>query len=130
MRSNAWAFILELLNKWLISCPARVYFTFTDSRPVDFTMSFIAGDQRGCFPALIFELVGRIRATKGKWMVNCSHCKVLVSPRREPQENRRVFCPACRAEGWPVRYANRDHYIEKREEILASRRRKRRATKK
>jgi len=128
LRSAAWTLILELLNKWLIACPVRLYFTYTASRPVDFGMSFVAGDQRGCFPALVFELVGRIRATKGKWMVNCFHCKVLVSPRREPQENSRVFCRACRQEGWPVRYANRDHYAHNRDEILASRKRRRRAT--
>jgi hypothetical protein len=127
MRSRAWTLILELLNKWLIACPTRLYFTFTDSRPVDFSMSFVAGDQRGCFPALVFELVGRIRATKGKWMVNCAHCKVLVSPRREPQDGARVFCHTCRAEGWPARYALRAYYARNRKRILATRKRKRRA---
>jgi hypothetical protein len=125
-RSRAWTFVFELINKWLIACPVRLYFTYTDSRPVDFSMSFIAGDQRGCFPALVFELVGRIRAVKGKWMVNCAHCPHLVSPRREPRPGQRVFCDECRAEGWPMRYALRDYYARKRKKILARRKRERR----
>jgi hypothetical protein len=125
-RSQAWIVVLELLNNWLIACPARLYFRFTDSRPVDFSMSFVAGDQRGCFPALVFELIGRIRATKGKWMVNCAHCGMLASPRREPTGNR-VFCEVCRAEGWPMRYANRDQYARNSRKILAGRKRRRRA---
>jgi len=128
-RSNAWALIFELLNKWLIACPVRLYFTFAESRPVDFSMSFVAGDQRGCFPALVFELVGRIRAIKGKWMVNCAHCPHLVSPRREPRPGQRVFCDQCRAEGWPVRYALRDYYARERKKILARRKRERRGEK-
>jgi hypothetical protein len=56
LRSRAWAIVFELVNEWLVACPVRLYFTFTDSRPVDFSMSFIAGDQRGCFPTLVFEL--------------------------------------------------------------------------
>jgi len=124
-RSRAWTFVLELINQWLKACPVRLYFTYTDSRPVDFSMSFIAGDQRGCFPALVFELVGRIRAIKGKWMVNCAHCPHLVSPRREPRPGQRVFCAECRAEGWPMRYALRDYYARKRKKILARKRERR-----
>jgi hypothetical protein len=129
LRSRAWELVLELLNEWLVACPMRIYFTYTDSRPVDFSMSFIAGDQRGCFPALVFELIERIRSVQGNWMVRCTHCKVLVSPRREPREGGRVFCPSCRTGGWPVRYANRDHYARNSKQILDSRRRKRRTNK-
>jgi hypothetical protein len=128
-RSRAWELVFHLINEWLIACPVRLYFTYTDSRPVDFSMSFIAGDQRGCFPALVFELVGRIRAAKGNWMVNCAHCPHLVSPRREPRPGQRVFCDQCRAEGWPLRYALRDYYARKRKKILAQRKRERRGRK-
>jgi hypothetical protein len=131
-RSRAWTLVLLLLNEWLKACSVRLHFTFTDAVPhrVDFDMSFIAGDQRGCFPALVFELIGRVRAVEGKWMVRCTYCKVLVSPRQEPRGKRRVFCRTCRAEGWPARYALREYYARHRKEILASRKCKRRATKK
>lgn len=128
-RSRAWALVLELLNKWLIACPARLYFTFTDTRPVDFSMSFIAGDERGCFPALVFQLAGRIRGEAASLMVRCFHCGDSFSPRNEPPEGKRSFCVTCRAQGWPKYYAARDHYARSSKEILERRKRRRREAK-
>ena len=127
MRSRAWLPVMSLLNEWLKVCPTRLYFTYTDARPkVDFSMSFISGDERGCFPALVFDLIGRIRGGTGSLMVLCAHCRNSFSPRREPREGERMFCEDCQDEGWPVRYANRDHYRRNRKEILENRRRQRR----
>ena len=126
-RSRAWNLILELLNKWLVACPVRLYFTYADTRPVDFSMSFVAGDQRGCFPALVFALIGRIRAKRGEWMVNCAHCGLVFSPRREPKAGERMYCESCRAEKWPMRQALRDYYARNRTKILVRRKQRRRA---
>jgi len=132
-RSEAWGLVLELLNKWLIACPTRLFFTYADDRPfdgkrrpyrVDFSMSFIAGDQRGCFPALVFQLISEVRGGRAGFMVRCTNCEDSFTPRANEK-----FCPACRAEGWPQRYASRHYYANKRDEILGKRKRKRRATK-
>jgi len=135
-RSQAWMLVLVLLNEFLKACSVRLDFTnaqpvalammsFAPRRPVDFTMSFVAGDNRGCFPALVFELIGRIRGEPGKFMVRCAHCKDPIAPRHEPRGSERIFCAACRAQGWPVRYANRDYYERSRNKILAGRKKKR-----
>jgi hypothetical protein len=133
-RSDAWRIVLELLNNWLIACPARLYFTYTDDRladgqrrpyRVDFAMSFIAGDQRGCFPALVFQLLSEIRGGPADFMLRCTHCEDSFTPRTNEK-----FCPACRAERWPQRYASKHYYAEKRDKILQKRKRKRQAAKK
>jgi hypothetical protein len=127
-RARAWTLVLELLNKWLQACPMRLHFTFTDAVPhrVDFSMSFIASDQRGCFPALVFELAGRVRGVDDRFMVRCAHCDDPFVPRREPSEGQRAFCPACRREGWPTKYALRNYYANHRVKILRRRKLKRR----
>jgi hypothetical protein len=143
LRSNTWILVLELLNKWLLACPIKAHFTFTDSRRhdlrdvpdslkkppspgrVDFEMSFMAGDRRGFFPALVFDLIGRVRAVGSEWMVSCAHCDGPAWPRGEPREGRRVFCPACRAAGWPQRYALRTYYNEHSDKILNRRKERR-----
>lgn len=116
-RARAWTLALEQVNKWLQACPTRLHFTFTDAgrRRVDLSMSFTVGDQRGCFPALVFEVVRHIRGGQDYLLnVACAHCGNDFVPRSKPVPGRRAFCRTCRKEGWPMRYALRTQYKKKR----------------
>jgi hypothetical protein len=117
-RPYVWQLIADRLNEWLVDVPAR-FRVEINPESGRFKSDIVIGDERGCFPAIVAQLLARGLGASGAGCHEiCSGCHLPFIPTREIAEDRRRYCLSCREAGIPLRDAARA-YRERQRKVKA-----------